>query len=413
MGDDLVVGRVDDIGRPPVGGLHELAADELLVGLHAVEDVGHLGASWALAVRRKSVGHPSPEREVRPITRASAARANSTDCYRRSVVDYCPRCGARGSVRFCYLCSDGEADEARAQELVDAWSAGNPLAMRLLEDVTDPRAYDVVVAAAADADRPDVRRSALIALGGIADPRGIPVATAALQDPDDPVRAAAIGALAEMGPGGADAIAARLADPRDRVEAARALAWLHDERAFEPLALILDSDTVVANSVFGGGTIAAMGRLGGPAAVEVLGTVAGRVIAAADAGAPDWQVRTVGSTVAQTLIDMRDPTTEPIQDALVARFGRLYVMPADPAAPLSSAGAPASHPPSMVVRAARRRGADHGARLEVRRPARLGRPADLATWCGWRPGHVHGSVHDPWPGWAGVPVPGLWGDGRW
>jgi len=261
------------------------------------------------------------------------------------VVEYCPRCGARGSVRFCYLCSDGEADEARAQELVDAWSAGNPLAKRLLEDITDPRAYDVVARAAAD-DRLDVQRSALIALGGIADPRGIPIATAALQDREDAVRAAAIGALAEMGPGGADPIAKRLADPRDRLEAARALAWLHDERAFEPLALILDSDTVVAESVFGGATISAMGRLGGPAAIEVLRKVADRVIAAADAGVPDWQVRMVGSTVAQTLIDMRDPATDSIQDALTARFGRLYVVPADSIAPHRAP----THPRRMVPR---------------------------------------------------------------
>ena len=53
----------------------------------------------------------------------------------------------------------------------------------------------------------------------------------------------AIEALAAMGPRAADAIATRLADPRDRVEAARALAWLHDARAFEPLAMMLDSDT--------------------------------------------------------------------------------------------------------------------------------------------------------------------------
>ena len=261
--------------------------------------------------------------------------------------------------RFCYMCSDGEADEARARELVDAWSAGDPLAKRLLEDVIDPRAYDVVAAAAADADRPDVRRSALIALGGIADPRGIPIASAALQDPDDGVRAAAIGALAEMGPGGADAIAERLADPRDRVEAARALAWLHDERAFEPLALILDSDTIVANSVFGGATIAAMGRLGGPAAIEVLGTVAGRVIAAADAGAPDWQVRTVGSTVAQALIDMRDPATDPIQDALTRKVRAAVRHAGRSGCTVSSAGAPAPHGPSLVVRAASRRRPDH------------------------------------------------------
>ena len=41
--DGLVVGRVDDLGRAAVGGIDELAADELLVGLDALGDVGHRG----------------------------------------------------------------------------------------------------------------------------------------------------------------------------------------------------------------------------------------------------------------------------------------------------------------------------------------------------------------------------------
>ncbi len=41
--DRLVVGRVDDLGRAAVGGIDELAADELLVGLDALGDVGHRG----------------------------------------------------------------------------------------------------------------------------------------------------------------------------------------------------------------------------------------------------------------------------------------------------------------------------------------------------------------------------------
>ncbi len=39
--DGLVVGRVHDLGRAPVGGIHELAADELLIRLDALEGVGH------------------------------------------------------------------------------------------------------------------------------------------------------------------------------------------------------------------------------------------------------------------------------------------------------------------------------------------------------------------------------------
>ena len=42
-----VVGRVDDVGRPAVRGIDELAADELLVGLDSLEGVGHGSASWA------------------------------------------------------------------------------------------------------------------------------------------------------------------------------------------------------------------------------------------------------------------------------------------------------------------------------------------------------------------------------
>ncbi len=40
VGDDLVVGRVDDVRGAPVGGIHEVPADELLVGLHCLERVG-------------------------------------------------------------------------------------------------------------------------------------------------------------------------------------------------------------------------------------------------------------------------------------------------------------------------------------------------------------------------------------
>ena len=46
--DGLVVGGVDDVRRPAVGGIHELATDELLVGLDALEGVGHWGASWVI-----------------------------------------------------------------------------------------------------------------------------------------------------------------------------------------------------------------------------------------------------------------------------------------------------------------------------------------------------------------------------
>ena len=53
--DDLVVGRVDDVGGPAIGGVDELPADELLVGLDALEGVGHGKASWGVTGRGKSV----------------------------------------------------------------------------------------------------------------------------------------------------------------------------------------------------------------------------------------------------------------------------------------------------------------------------------------------------------------------
>jgi hypothetical protein len=246
------------------------------------------------------------------------------------VVEYCPRCGGRelDDPRFCFWCSDGEADEARALEVVEGARRGAHDPLRILADISDARAFDAIAEAAQDGDA-RVRRSALIALGGIADTRGIPVAIAGLDHDEDLVRHAAIDSLAELGPGGADAIAARLADPRDRTQAARALAWLHDDRAFEPLSMILDSDNVIGESFFGGATITAMGRLGGPEAIAVLAGAADRVIRAADDGAMDWQARSVASMIAQTLLDMHDPAARVVADRLAARFGRLYVVPPD------------------------------------------------------------------------------------
>jgi hypothetical protein len=250
------------------------------------------------------------------------------------VVDFCRRCGARGldDPRFCFWCSDGEADGTRAVEVVEGARTGARDALRILTDVTDPRAFDVVARAAAE-DDPSTRRAALIALGGIADERGIPVAIASLEHDDDLVRHAAIDALAETGPAGADAIATRLADPRDRKQAASALAWLNDERAFEPLAMILDSDRLIGESILGGDAIGAMGRLGGPAAIAVLARAADRVIRAADDGAPDWQARSVASMIGQAVVDMRDPAAQDVYERLKARFAPFYVVPADPPEP--------------------------------------------------------------------------------
>lgn len=214
-------------------------------------------------------------------------------------------------------------------EVVAAIRAGTRAAHRILRDTTDPRAFDIVVAAASDRD-PDLRRSALIALGGIRDERAIPVVAASLDHDDDLVRQAALDTLAELGPGAADAVAERLADPRDRQLAAQVLAWLRDDRAFVPLAMAIESEDVIGLTVFHGRMLSALTWLGGERAITVLANAADRIIAGESNGThPEWQTVQAASRVAQALIDMRDPTVEPIIDRLRARFPRLYVTPAD------------------------------------------------------------------------------------
>ena len=58
IGDDLLVGRVLDLERLAGGGVDPLAADELLVGLDAFGDVGHLGC--LLGGRDGAGGRVSP-----------------------------------------------------------------------------------------------------------------------------------------------------------------------------------------------------------------------------------------------------------------------------------------------------------------------------------------------------------------
>jgi hypothetical protein len=97
--------------------------------------------------------------------------------------------------------------------------------------------------------------------------------------------------------------------------------------------MMLDSDTMLAESMLSGATFAAMGRLGGPEAIAVLTRAADRVIREADAGAPDWQARSAASAIAQALANMRDPATQAAYDRLETRFGRLYVIPVVPPEP--------------------------------------------------------------------------------
>jgi hypothetical protein len=251
-----------------------------------------------------------------------------------SDVVYCRRCGATDldDPRFCYRCSDGEADTARAEELVVAATNGTRNAIRVLADTTDPRAFEVIVRAATNRST-EVRRAALTALGGIGDARGIDAAQANLEDADEGVRHAAIGALAEMGPGGADAIATRLADPADRTEAARALAWLRDDRALEPLALIVDSDDVLGEAIFRRSTMFALCWLGGADAIDVLERAATRVAAARDDGVLDWQVKTAAATIGETLLRMRTPASDAAFRRVEAQLGPLHVLPIDPPPP--------------------------------------------------------------------------------
>ena len=251
------------------------------------------------------------------------------------MVDYCPRCGARDqdAQTFCYMCSDGAADATRASEVVEAVRSGRRAAHRILRDMTDPRAFEVVAAAATDPDD-EVRRSALIALGGIRDARAIPVVVASLDHEDDLVRHSALDTLAELGPGAADAVAERLADPRDRQLAAQVLAWLHDDRAIQPLAMAIESEDVIGLSVLHGRMFSALSWIGGERAIAVLAGAADRIIAAeASRTHQEWQTVQAASIVAQALIDMRDPSVEPILDRLRAPFPRLYVTPADPLPP--------------------------------------------------------------------------------
>ena len=150
------------------------------------------------------------------------------------VVSYCPRCGARGldDPSMCASCFDGSADRDRAEAIVAAAVRGVREAQRMLRDIDDPRAFDVLVAAA-DIDGQGAR--VLEALGSIGNQGAAAVAAARLADRDRSVREAAIGCLTELGPANADAIATRLDDPVDREAAAIALAWLQDLRGLDPL----------------------------------------------------------------------------------------------------------------------------------------------------------------------------------
>jgi hypothetical protein len=83
VGDDLVIGRVDDLGGPAVGRVDEVAADELLVGLGSFERLGHGGASWAVTGRVGKCRHPSPETVTRPVAWARYQATGALDARAR------------------------------------------------------------------------------------------------------------------------------------------------------------------------------------------------------------------------------------------------------------------------------------------------------------------------------------------
>ncbi len=66
--DDLIVGRVDDIGGAAIRGVHEVATDELLVGLDGRERVGHGASLLGRGGVRGECRHPSPVPVLRSTT---------------------------------------------------------------------------------------------------------------------------------------------------------------------------------------------------------------------------------------------------------------------------------------------------------------------------------------------------------
>ncbi|HEX5040062.1 MAG TPA: HEAT repeat domain-containing protein [Candidatus Limnocylindria bacterium] len=239
---------------------------------------------------------------------------------------YCPRCGFREPLdpQLCYACMDGEADPQRATEILAAAEAGNGDALRMLAAIDDSRAIDVILTAAGHPNS-DLRRAAFTSLSAIGDPRAESIAIDALGDADVRVRAAAIGCLADIdGPGAADALAGQLAHPEDRVHAATALAWLHDDRAVEPLLAAVDHPSLGGNAYRSVGS--ALAWIGDPATVpplvRVLEEMTERWVASQPTPGspprPDWGAEMVATDVATALLLIGGSAAE----AAVARAQR-------------------------------------------------------------------------------------------
>jgi len=223
---------------------------------------------------------------------------------------YCPRCGYRelDDPRLCWACMDGEADPARAMEILTAAEAGNRDALRMLAEIDDARAVGVMLTAARH-PQSDIRRAALTSLAATRDPRAEPLALDALRDADERVRAAVVACLAELGGKmAADALATQLAHPPDGTPAATALAWLRDERAVEPLLAAIDQPRLSGNAYRSVGS--ALGWLADPRTVpplvHLLNLMTDRWITSQQVPAglpprPDWGAHMVATDVVTAL----------------------------------------------------------------------------------------------------------------
>jgi HEAT repeat protein len=245
------------------------------------------------------------------------------------VPTFCSRCGQRSvqNPRFCIACMGGEADPARARELVEAAERGDLDALRLLAEIDDTRATDVLLGVAERAI-PPVRAAALRSLAAVGDPTALPLVLGALSDVDAGVRAGAIECLAELGgEEAAEALAIHMDHPEDGSRAAAALAWLGDERAIPHLIRALEALRHSHNVYRGPAMI--LGRLGDARAVApmvaVLERMAERWIATqARAGGPprpDWAARMVAQEVATGLAMIGGDEAEAALARAQERFG--------------------------------------------------------------------------------------------
>ena len=228
---------------------------------------------------------------------------------------------------LCFFCFDGSADAERAAGIVVAARKGSRAGRIMLAQVEDAAALDVVIDAV---DDPATRIPALEALGGIGDPRGMPVAIRWLDDPDPAVRHAAIACLAELGPVAADTIASRLDVPDDREAAAIALAWLRDDRATQPLVDLVAGEPLPRLVVRPGNAyrqpIAALAWLDDPRALDAIAALAERAVAPASSDDPPWVVGDTTLKVWIALQERSDPAATAILERLAAATGNPYLV---------------------------------------------------------------------------------------